>query len=108
MDAIRNNKPYNEVKRGVEASLVTSMGRMAAHTGQEITFDEMLNSDQWNSPPALTSLIEADTPIVLPGMPRACTRGRSRGAARRGNIDGKPSERRHRNGSHRCFCLQQS
>ena len=44
MDAIRNDKPYNEVKRGVEASLVTSMGRMAAHTGQEITFDDMLNS----------------------------------------------------------------
>jgi hypothetical protein len=43
IDAIRKNKPYNEVKRGVEASLVTSMGRMAAHTGQEITFDAMLN-----------------------------------------------------------------
>ncbi len=36
--------PYNEVKRGVEASLVTAMGRYAAHTGQEITYDEMLNS----------------------------------------------------------------
>ena len=29
--AIRNDEPHNEVKRGVEASLVTSMGRMAAH-----------------------------------------------------------------------------
>ena len=44
MDAIRNDRPYNEAKRGVEASLVSSMGRMAAHTGQEITFEEMLNS----------------------------------------------------------------
>jgi predicted dehydrogenase len=43
VDAIRKDKRYNEVKRGVEASLVTSMGRMAAHTGQEITFEEMLN-----------------------------------------------------------------
>jgi predicted dehydrogenase len=43
LDAIRNDKPYNEVPRGVHASLVTSMGRMAAHTGQEITFDQMLN-----------------------------------------------------------------
>jgi len=43
MDAIRNNQPYNEAKRGIEASLVTSMGRMAAHTGQEITFEDMLN-----------------------------------------------------------------
>jgi len=42
--AIRNNESYNEVKRGVEASLVTSMGRMAAHTGQQITYDDMLNS----------------------------------------------------------------
>ena len=45
VDAIRNNKPYNEVKRGVEASLVTSMGRMAAHTGQIITYDQILNAD---------------------------------------------------------------
>ena len=43
IDAIRKDKPHNEVKRGVEASLVTSMGRMAAHTGQEITFNDMLN-----------------------------------------------------------------
>lgn len=43
MDAIRNDKPYNEVQRGAEASLVTSMGRMAAHTGQIITYDQMLN-----------------------------------------------------------------
>ena len=43
IDAIRRDKPYNEVQRGVEASLVTAMGRMAAHTGQIITFDQMLN-----------------------------------------------------------------
>ena len=43
VDAIRDDKPYNEVPRGVEASLVSTMGRMAAHTGQEITYDEMLN-----------------------------------------------------------------
>ena len=34
VDAIRDDKPYNEVKRGVEASLVSSMGRMAANTGR--------------------------------------------------------------------------
>ena len=41
--AIRKDKLYNEVSRGAEASLVTSMGRMAAHTGQVVTFDDMLN-----------------------------------------------------------------
>jgi predicted dehydrogenase len=43
VEAIRNNKPYNEAKRGAEASLVTSMGRMAAHTGQIITYEQILN-----------------------------------------------------------------
>jgi predicted dehydrogenase len=50
VDAIRNDKPYNEVKRGVEASLTSSMGRMAAHTGQEITFEEMLNCEHEFAP----------------------------------------------------------
>ncbi len=43
IDAIRNNKPYNEAKRGAEASLVASMGRMAAHTGNPVTFEQILN-----------------------------------------------------------------
>jgi len=43
--AIRDNKPYNEAKRGAEASLVTAMGRMAAHTGQVITLDQVLNHE---------------------------------------------------------------
>ena len=50
VDAIRNDKPYNEVKRGVEASLVTSMGRMAAHTGRIITYDQILNCDHEFAP----------------------------------------------------------
>jgi len=47
LDAIRNDRPYNEVDRGVAASLVTSMGRMAAHTGQEITYEQMLAGNQF-------------------------------------------------------------
>ena len=50
IQAIIDDRPYSEVKRGVEASLVTSMGRMAAHTGQEITFEQMLNSDHEFAP----------------------------------------------------------
>ncbi|HEY1378347.1 MAG TPA: Gfo/Idh/MocA family oxidoreductase [Gemmataceae bacterium] len=44
--AIRQDKPYNEVKRGTEASLISSMGRMAAHTGQVVTRDQILNDGQ--------------------------------------------------------------
>jgi predicted dehydrogenase len=64
MDAIVNDKPYNEVKRGVEASLVTSMGRMSAHTGLEITFDQMLNSDHEFAPGI--DKITMDSPSPLP------------------------------------------
>ncbi len=61
--AIRNDKPYNEVKRGVEASLVTSMGRMAAHTGQEITFQDMLNCPHEFAPGL--DMLTKDTPSPL-------------------------------------------
>ena len=63
MDAIRNDQPYNEVERGVTVSVVTSMGRMAAHTGQEITFDDMLNSDH-EMAPGLDKLT-ADSPAPV-------------------------------------------
>ncbi len=63
VQAIRDNKPYNEVKRGVEASVVTSMGRMAAHTGVEVTFDQMLNSGH-EFAPGLDKLTK-DTPAPL-------------------------------------------
>lgn len=43
MEAIRKDLPFNEARRGAEASLVTSMGRMAAHTGQLVTYEQMLN-----------------------------------------------------------------
>jgi predicted dehydrogenase len=50
IDAIRQDRPYNEVKRGAEASLVVAMGRRAVHTGQIVTFDEMLNGDEEFAP----------------------------------------------------------
>ncbi|HPD30234.1 MAG TPA: Gfo/Idh/MocA family oxidoreductase [Phycisphaerae bacterium] len=77
VDAIRNDKPYNEVKRGVEASLVTSMGRMAAHTGREITYEQILNSDHEfapgldklteDSPPPLQPDADGRYPVPMPG-----------------------------------------
>lgn len=43
VEAIRQDKPYNEAENGTMACLVAAMGRMAAHTGQIVTRDEMLN-----------------------------------------------------------------
>lgn len=62
--AIRTDKPYNEVKRGAEASLVTSMGRMAAHTGQVITFDDMLNCEHEFAPNADKLTVDGPAPVM--------------------------------------------
>lgn len=62
--AIRDNQPHNEVKRGVEASVVTSMGRMAAHTGQVITYDDMLNCDHEFAPDLEKLTMTSAAPIV--------------------------------------------
>ena len=65
MDAIVNDKPYNEVKHGVEASVVCNMGRASAHIGREITFDEMLNSDH-EFAPDIDKLTRDSVPPIQP------------------------------------------
>jgi len=65
MEAIRENKPYNEVKRGVEASVVTAMGRMAAHTGQLITYEQMLNCPHEFAPDVDKLTPEGPAPLRL-------------------------------------------
>jgi predicted dehydrogenase len=67
VDAIRDNKPYNEAKRGAETSLVTSMGRMAAHTGQEISYEDILNGDHEFAP--MVDQLTMDSPAPVPAGP---------------------------------------
>jgi predicted dehydrogenase len=78
MAAIRQDKPYNEVENGVNTSLVTSMGRMAAHTGRTITYDAMLNC-QHEFAPGLDKLTDSSPsplqanakglyPVPMPGI----------------------------------------
>lgn len=63
IEAIRNDQPYNEVERGCMASVVTSMGRMAAHTGQIVTLDQMMNHDHEFAPNADQLTLESDSPL---------------------------------------------
>ncbi len=44
LDAIRGNKPHNESRRAVDASVAALMGRMAAHTGRFVTWEQAFNS----------------------------------------------------------------
>ena len=64
IDAIRNNKPYNELERGIQASVATSMGRMAAHTGQIITYDQMLNCTHEFAPNADKLTMDGPAPLI--------------------------------------------
>ncbi len=78
IDAIRADEPFNEVEHGVMASVVSSLGRKAAHTAREITLDAMLNSpdeyapglDEWTTDPPAP--VQADDqgkyPIPMPGI----------------------------------------
>lgn len=61
--AIMQDTPYNEVKRGAEASLVTAMGRMACHTGQVVTWDDMLNHTHEFAPEVDKLTLESSAPI---------------------------------------------
>ncbi len=76
--AIRDDTPYNEVQRGAMASAVTSMGRMAAHTGQKITLKQMLNCKHefapavdkltLDSPSPLQMGADGKYPVPMPGL----------------------------------------
>lgn len=80
VSAIRNNEPYNEAERGAIASLVTSMGRMAAHTGQEITYEQILECKHEfapdvdkltdDSPAPLQAGPDGKYPVPQPGVVR--------------------------------------
>lgn len=64
IEAIRKDRPFNELRRGVEASLVSSMGRMAAHTGQEITYQAMLNCEHEFAPGLDKLTLDSDSPLM--------------------------------------------
>jgi len=78
IDKIRAGEPHNELRVGIETCVVTNMGRMAAHTGQVITFEQMLNCehefapgvDQLNyaSPAPLQPLPDGSYPVPAPGL----------------------------------------
>jgi len=78
LGAIRQDQKYNETRRGAVASLVTSMGRMAAHTGQVIEYEDILNSPHefaptvdklaMNSPAPLQLGADGKYPVPEPGV----------------------------------------
>ena len=67
--SLRAGAPLNELKQVAESTLSAIMGREAAYTGQEITWDEMLNAKQSLTPPGLTGPAGAFGPLEVPPVP---------------------------------------
>jgi len=77
INSIRNDLPHNEGKRAVYSDLTTLMGRAACHTGQEVTWDQMMNSNfqfcdyldtlSPESPVPVVPDAEGRFPVPIPG-----------------------------------------
>ncbi|MCB9876590.1 MAG: Gfo/Idh/MocA family oxidoreductase [Planctomycetes bacterium] len=63
IDRIVNDQPHNEVDTGINTSMVTSMGRMASHTGKEITYDMILNGDFEFAPGVAELTLDSEAPL---------------------------------------------
>jgi len=62
--AIREDKPYNEIDRGVDATFTSIMGRMAVDSGQELTRDLCWDSTYELAPGLENLTFESDAPIM--------------------------------------------
>jgi hypothetical protein len=76
--SIRQNRSHNETKRAVYSDLAALMGRAACHTGQTVTWDEMMKSkfqfcdylDTLNAdcPPPVIADQNGQFPLPIPGQ----------------------------------------
>jgi predicted dehydrogenase len=68
--AIRAGKPYNELQTVAESTLAAILGRMAAYTGQAVTWEQALNSAESLMPSKLEWGDLAVAPVAMPGQTR--------------------------------------
>jgi predicted dehydrogenase len=66
--SIRAGKPINELKTVAESTLTAIMGRESAYTGQELTWDEVLNAKMTLVPPEVTFGPMEVPPVPMPGV----------------------------------------
>jgi len=76
--SIRNDRPHNELKRAVYSDLTSLMGRAACHTGQEVTWDDVMKSRfqfcdylddlDYDSPPPVKADKDGWFPVPIPGQ----------------------------------------
>ena len=78
-DAIRNDKPYNQVELGAMSTMTAILGRMATYSGKVVTWDDASNSQlalsperiAWDAPTRDLPDAEGRYPVAMPGVTRA-------------------------------------
>jgi predicted dehydrogenase len=78
IDSIRNDRPHNEIRRAVYSDLTSLMGRAACHTGQIVTWDQMMASKfqfcdyldelSFDSPAPVKADQNGQFPVPVPGQ----------------------------------------
>jgi len=78
IDSIRNDRPHNEVKRAVYSDLTSLMGRAACHTGQTVTWEQIMKSNfqfcdylddlSFDSPAPVRADENGRFPVPIPGQ----------------------------------------
>ncbi len=68
--AIRAGKPINNVERAASSTLLGLMGRMAAYTGDVITWDMAMNSQEALVPTEFAWGDAPKRPVPIPGSKR--------------------------------------
>ena len=68
IQSIRAGKPLNELQGVAESTMTAILGRMAAYSGQTVTWEQALNSAENTMPRGLTESSELTVPPVpVPG-----------------------------------------
>jgi predicted dehydrogenase len=68
-ESIATGNPINEGRQVAESTLTAIMGRMAAYTGQEVTWEQALNSQENLMPERLEmGMALAVAPVAIPGQ----------------------------------------
>ena len=66
--SIRANKPMNDGEWMTRSNMLAIAGRMAAYSGQTITFDQAMNSTEMLFPENMSFDTQYDLPIAIPGI----------------------------------------
>jgi myo-inositol 2-dehydrogenase/D-chiro-inositol 1-dehydrogenase len=69
IESIRAGKPYNELKDVTESTMTAILGRMAAYTGKDVTWEQAMESKEDLMPPRIDWDVSLSVPpVAMPGQ----------------------------------------